>query len=250
MPFLTATAAQPDLGALELGLGEICLRLLCAMVVGLVIGTEREYTNRPAGMRTHILVALGACAVMITGQLIFVQYRAVGGTPDPSRLSAQVITGVGFLGAGTILREGTNVKGLTTAASLWAVACLGIAAGGGYYAVALAGMVFIFITLTIFEVIQNKLVGPGNSLHNYALETDDIAAGLAAINTHAQKQRAGIRDMLTQRLPTGSYQITFRADIGGARGKTRREKFLEALAADPAVTSVRLCREEDHADIL
>ena len=227
----------------ELGLREICLRLLCAMVVGMVIGTEREYTNRPAGMRTHILVALGAASVMITGQMIFLQYSALGATPDPSRLAAQVITGVGFLGAGTILREGTNVKGLTTAASLWAVACLGIAAGGGYYAIALAGMVFIFITLTFFEAIQDKLVGPGVSLNKYCLETKDIAAGLTAINTHALKQRAGIRDMLTQQQPDGSYRITFQAEIGGIRGKKRRAKFLENLAADPAVVSLRIASD-------
>ena len=247
---LTATGIQPELAALELGLGEICLRLLCAMVVGMVIGTEREYTNRPAGMRTHILVALGACAVMLTGQLIFVQYRAYGGTPDPSRLSAQVITGVGFLGAGTILREGTNVKGLTTAASLWAVACLGIAAGGGYYAVALTGMVFIFITLTIFEVLQSKLVGPGNSLHCYRVEASDISAGLRAIHTHAQKYRARVRDMLAETPEGVICRITFRVDIGGARSKTRREKFLEALASDPAVLSVHLCSDEEETSPL
>lgn len=249
MPFLSSVVPA-ELSGLELNFWEICLRLLCAMIVGMVIGTEREYTNRPAGMRTHILVALGACAVMITGQLIFVQYKAVGGTPDPSRLSAQVITGVGFLGAGTILREGTNVKGLTTAASLWAVACLGIAAGGGYYTVALAGMVFIFITLTIFEVIQNKLIGPGNSLQNYRVETAEISAGLGAINNCARKQRAGIRDMLAERLSDESYRITFRADIGGARSKTRRQKFLEELAADPAVTSVHICSEEETSNVL
>lgn len=247
---LFLTAAQQDLSALELGPVEICLRLLCAMAVGMVIGTEREYTNRPAGMRTHILVALGACAVMITGQLIFVQYKAVGGSPDPARLSAQVITGVGFLGAGTILREGPNVKGLTTAASLWAVACLGIAAGGGYYAVALAGMVFIFITLTIFEVIQNKLIGPGSNLHSYCVETGDISAGLSAINTHARKQRAGIRDMLAERLPDGSYRITFRVDIGGARNKVRQEKFLEGLAKDPAVASIHVASEDETSNVL
>ena len=244
MLILTATALSPLGVAPELGLQDICLRLLCAMAVGMVIGTEREYTNRPAGMRTHILVALGACAVMITGQLIFLQYKALGGNPDPSRLSAQVITGVGFLGAGTILREGTHVKGLTTAASLWAVACLGIAAGGGYYAVSIMGMVFIFITLTIFEVLQNKLVGPGSNLHNFTLTTDDIAAALHCISAHAQKHRAGIREMLTHRQEDGSYQITFQVEIGGTRTKVRRQKFLEALASDPAVTSVHVGREE------
>ena len=242
MPYLTQFPP-------ELGLADICLRLLCAMIVGMVIGTEREYTNRPAGMRTHILVALGAASVMITGQMIFLQYSALGATPDPSRLSAQVITGVGFLGAGTILREGTNVKGLTTAASLWSVACLGIAAGAGYYAIALAGMVFIFITLTFFEAIQDKLVGPGLSLHKYILETDDIAAGLGAINTHATKQRAAIRDMRTAQQPGGNYRITFQAEIGGIRGKKRRAKFLETLAADPAVVSLQI-HSGDEASVL
>lgn len=238
MPYLTQFPP-------ELSLGDICLRLLCAMIVGMVIGTEREYTNRPAGMRTHILVALGAASVMITGQMIFLQYSALGATPDPSRLSAQVITGVGFLGAGTILREGTNVKGLTTAASLWAVACLGIAAGAGYYAIALAGMVFIFITLTFFESIQDKLMGPEASLHTYVLETEDISAGLSAIHAHSQKHRAAVRDMLTAHQPDGNYRITFRAEIGGLRGKKRRTCFLESLAADPAVVSLQVCSGEE-----
>ena len=100
---------------------EIIVRLLAAMLLGAVIGTEREYTHRPAGMRTHMLVALGACAVMITGQMIFCQYYPLGATPDPARLAAQVIAGVGFLGAGTIMRDGLSIKGLTTAASVWAV---------------------------------------------------------------------------------------------------------------------------------
>ena len=243
--FLTAVMTQADLAPLELGLKEICLRLLCAMIVGMVIGTEREYTHRPAGMRTHILVALGACAVMITGQLIFVQYRVFGATSDPARLSAQVITGVGFLGAGTILREGTNVKGLTTAASLWAVACLGIAAGGGYYTVALAGMVFIFITLTFFEVIQTKLIGSGTYLHNYRMETDNIAEGIAALTSHAHKQHASIQHMLTQKKEDGSFIITFQADISGPRSKKRRDRFMADLAADTAVISLRICENEE-----
>lgn len=244
MAFLSAVYTDPSIPSL--GLGEICLRLFCAMMVGMVIGTEREYTNRPAGMRTHILVALGACAVMITGQLIFIQYKALGGNPDPSRLSAQVVTGVGFLGAGTILREGTNVKGLTTAASLWAVACLGIAAGGGYYGVALAGMVFIFTTLTIFEVLQVKLIGPGTALHRYTLETEDIAAGLDAVHIHAQKYRAALRSLTTRRMD-GHYQITFEAEIAGTGSKKRRKQFLECLASDPAIIAISIDSEDTAA---
>ena len=223
------------------------MRLLCAMLVGMVIGTEREYTHRPAGMRTHILVALGACAVMITGQLIFVQYRAFGGNSDPARLSAQVITGVGFLGAGTILREGTNVKGLTTAASLWSVACLGIAAGAGYYIVALAGMVFIFITLTFFEVLQTKLIGSGTCLHSYRLETDDVSDGISALNTHAQKHRAAVHGIHTQRQSDGTYLILFQAEISGPKSQKRQSGFVTDLSADVAVASLTVTDSEKAA---
>lgn len=225
---------------MELGLGAICMRLVCAMAVGMIIGTEREYTNRPAGLRTHILVALGACVVTITGQLIFQQYQALGASPDPARLSAQVITGVGFLGAGTILREGSNVKGLTTAASLWAVACLGIAAGFGFYSAAIAGMVFIFITLTILEFFQHKFLGAHEPVKTYVLETGDMAAGLDAINALAQKHMALIQNMQARQQGDNSYRISFRAEIGGIRSKKRQQHFFAGLAAHPAVTSLEI----------
>ena len=232
---LTATAAVPDLQ-----IWQICLRLLCAMIVGMVIGTEREYTHRPAGMRTHILVALGACAVMITGQLIFSQYREYGATPDPARLSAQVITGVGFLGAGTILREGANVKGLTTAASLWSVACLGIAAGAGYYVVALAGMVFIFVTLTIFELLQKAMVRNHKNTLEYCLETTDIAMALQAANRLADENSCELTGIKAEHLPNENYRLSFRAEFGRGNAKQRRSRFFEGLAAEEAVTSVSI----------
>lgn len=247
--FLTAVLTQQDLAPLALSWEAICMRLLCAMLVGMIIGTEREYTHRPAGMRTHILVALGACAVMITGQLIFVQYRVYGGNSDPARLSAQVITGVGFLGAGTILREGTNVKGLTTAASLWAVACLGIAAGAGYYVVALAGMVFIFITLTFFEVIQSKLIGSATSLHRYHMVANNISDGLTALNTHAQKHRVSLRNLHTQCQDDGSYIIIFLAEINGPKNLKRQNRFISGLSADKAVSSLSVSDTETSAAV-
>ena len=232
---LFLTTMQTNALSLELGLAEICMRFLCAMVVGMVIGTEREYTNRPAGMRTHILVALGACAVMITGQTIFVQYKALGGTPDPSRLAAQVITGVGFLGAGTILREGTNVKGLTTAASLWTVAGLGIAAGFGYYSVAIAGMLFVFITLTLFEFLQHKLFAPHGKNGVFIMEAQDLSAGLKALHNHSHDLRIDIHKMSAEQLATGLYRITFESALSGRKAKQRRQKFFDRMTQDPAI---------------
>ena len=229
-----------------LGVWDVFLRMLCSMAVGMVIGTEREYSKRPAGMRTHILVALGACAVMLTGQMVFAQYSVYGATPDPARLAAQVITGVGFLGAGTIMREGPTVRGLTTAASLWAVACLGVAAGGGYYAIALVGMVFIFITLTIFEMLQNRLMGQSSSMVFYCLETRDIATTLEVLNVHARRQNAGIRDMRTLRREDGSFQLLFQADIGGFHCKKRRQRFLDGLATEPIISSLHISAHREN----
>ncbi len=186
------SAAAVDVSTLALGPLDILLRLLCAMLIGAVIGTEREYTHRPAGMRTHMLVALGACAVMITSQLIFWEYRPYGATPDPARLSAQVITGVGFLGAGTILREGPTIKGLTTAASIWSVACLGIAAGGGYYAVALIGTACMMVTLIIFEWLQKKLLRGHYEIYMFEVVCGNVASALELINRLAAEADATV----------------------------------------------------------
>lgn len=223
---------------LDMGIFDILLRLLCALVVGIVIGTEREFTNRPAGLRTHMLVALGASVVMIIGQLIFLQYRQFGATPDPARMAAQVITGVGFLGAGTILREGTNVKGLTTAASLWATACLGLAAGAGYYLVALSGMVFIFATLTIFEVIQDKLFHNSHDPEHYRVTTTNISFCLQAINQAATDTNATVSRIQAQQESGCSYTVTFQADFSGSKVATRKQAFFEKLANTDEVISV------------
>lgn len=237
MPLLSTL--MPEIADLALSHKDILLRLLCAMVVGTVIGIEREYTHRPAGLRTHILVTLGACAVMITGQLIFHQYRPYGGTADPARLAAQVISGVGFLGAGTIMREGVNVKGLTTAASLWAVACLGIAAGGGYYVVALSGMVLMFITLTLLEVVQNVLMrGTKRHAKDYEVVSPNAADAINVINHAAESCFCRISSITIDNLDDG-VRICFHAEFGTGGRKRRQQKFMDTLTADPAIRSLK-----------
>ena len=223
---------------LDPGIGQIVLRLACAMLIGTLIGLEREYTHRPAGLRTHILVALGACAVSVTGEMLFSQYSGMGALPDPARLSAQVITGVGFLGAGTIMKEGATVKGLTTAASVWAVACLGIAAGFGYYALALLGAAFIFITLTAVEALQHRFIRAGSSEVCYNLETADIAATLAHINAIAQEQQVAVLDLAAKRTEMG-YQISFRIHFTGRRHRKHHQRFFDALTRAAEISSVQ-----------
>lgn len=130
--------------------------MLAALLSG-IIGYEREHSHRPAGFRTHILVAIGSALVMLTAVHMNSNTDA---TLDISRMSAAVITGIGFLGAGTILREGFSVKGLTTAASLWAVACIGTAVGGGYETGALVATVVIYFTLnSLKHFVINGSVG-------------------------------------------------------------------------------------------
>lgn len=135
----------------------LLLRIALSISVGLVIGIEREKKNRPAGMRTHVLVCMGACTVALM-ECMFVE--AMRASPDESqvsysfgRLAAQVITGVGFLGAGTIFMTNKKIEGLTTAASLWNAACLGIAVGYGYYLISLMGGALVLLVLVIMQKV-------------------------------------------------------------------------------------------------
>ena len=219
--------AVVDVSVLALGPLDIGLRMMLAMLIGAVIGTEREYTHRPAGMRTHMLVALGACAVMTTSQLIFWQYRPYGATPDPARLSAQVITGLGFLGAGTIMREGPSVKGLTTAASIWATGCLGVAVGG----------VCIMVTLIVFEWLQKKILHNRYSLYIFSVTCTDVAGTLELIHTLAGEADALLNSIHVDEVKTG-FKIRFKADFGGRHSDERLHKFISDLSADPHTSSV------------
>lgn len=132
---------------------EILTRLALACVLGGLIGIERERNKHPAGLRTHVLVCISATLVMLCNIYIFEKYKNFTNV-DPARLGAQVISGIGFLGAGTIIKEGVSVRGLTTAASLWAVACLGIAVGLGFYAGAVLATSFILIILITFSKFE------------------------------------------------------------------------------------------------
>ena len=240
---LTAAIAEtPDLSALAVGPVEVLIRLLCAMFIGAVIGTERELTHRPAGMRTHMLVALGACVVMVTSQMIFHQYRIYGATPDPARLSAQVITGVGFLGAGTIMREGPSIKGLTTAASIWAVACLGIAVGAGYYVLGLTGAAGMMITLVLFEWLQKKLMRSRYAQHMFSVDCHDIAATLERINALAAQYDATLTAMQVNQQGDDVFEISFKADFSGRHSDERMQDFFAALSGDPHTDTVKTGR--------
>lgn len=133
---------------------ELLLRLVLACVFGGIIGYERQSRRKSAGLRTNVLVCLGACLIMILSQEI---YQHVEGktNADPARLAAQVVSGIGFLGAGAIMKEGLTVTGLTTAACLWVVAGVGLAVGGGFYSGAFITTALVFVTLGALSRLDN-----------------------------------------------------------------------------------------------
>ena len=130
-------------------------RLLVAAVLGAVIGIERELHDHPAGVRTHLLVALGSALFTV---LSIVGFPSADGTAtDPSRVAAQIVTGIGFLGAGAIIKYGPSVRGLTTAASLWAAAAIGMAAGAGLPFLGIATTIIVFLSLWPLRLISGRL---------------------------------------------------------------------------------------------
>ena len=138
----------------ELTYMAVGIRILAALILGGVIGLEREMKNRPAGLRTYMLVCVGACLIMMTNQFLY-QTTATG---DPARMSAQVISGIGFLGAGTIVVTRHNqIKGLTTAAGLWACAAVGLSIGIGFYEAALVSGVAIYVVLTLLHRWDDRM---------------------------------------------------------------------------------------------
>ena len=138
----------------EVTLLAVILRIACAAVFGGLLGLEREIKNRAAGLRTYMLVCVGACLVMLTNQYIFQTFNA----SDPVRMGAQVVSGIGFLGAGTIMvTRRHQVKGLTTAAGLWTAAGVGLALGIGFYEAALVGSLAVFCVMTLMQKMDNKV---------------------------------------------------------------------------------------------
>jgi putative Mg2+ transporter-C (MgtC) family protein len=136
----------------------VFLRLLCAVIAGFAVGFEREKRYQPAGLRTHMVLALGAAVIMVMSIALPIQYLDTFPNSDPGRLSAQVISGIGFLGAGAIFRYGFNVRGLTTAASIWTTSGIGLAFGAGLYMIGAIGTAFLIVILRLFGFVEEKMM--------------------------------------------------------------------------------------------
>ena len=163
-------------------LQEIIIRLMFATLVGTLIGLERQLKGHPIGMRTNVLVCISSAMIMILSQRMMADIYAVYGVVSDPRLAAQVITGMGFLGAGTIIHSDSNVNGLTTAASLWSVACIGLVIGVGYYQLAVVATVLVLFVLLMMNYISNYLQRKVQHRHITLKLRPDMDVFLAAIS--------------------------------------------------------------------
>jgi len=217
---------------------ELLIRLLVGTFLAALIGYERHLHGRPAGLRTHLLVGLASTTFMlVSSQFVYFQHYSKDDliAVDPSRIAASVVTGVGFLGGGAILRTGLNVQGLTTAAGLWLVAAIGLSAGAGMYAISLASTILGVVALTLLRRFEHKEDAPlGRKI---TLVLDTTAPPLKTLIAELQRRGIPVRPLEYERLlDEGRLQITLQARISPTKG----EELLGALESHPGVRRVRI----------
>ncbi|HEY4393903.1 MAG TPA: MgtC/SapB family protein [Polyangia bacterium] len=218
---------------------ELLVRILVGTLLGGAIGYERDLHGRPAGLRTHAIVALASATFMVVSTR-FVYYQHYGKDDlvaiDPSRIAASVVSGIGFLGAGAILRDGITIKGLTTAAGLWLVAAIGMAAGGGMYVVSLFATVLGLAALTLLRRFEDR--GLRFSRWRLSLTVDPSRTTLAAITDRLAKLGATIkREEYARTMEGPEARGTFELRLPAAFND---QAIVDALERDDAVRAVKL----------
>jgi putative Mg2+ transporter-C (MgtC) family protein len=217
---------------------DIIIRLSLACLLGGLIGIERETVNRPAGFRTHILVCIGSTLIMLVNLYLFHSFRSYANI-DPARLGAQVISGIGFLGAGTIIRDGSSVKGLTTAAGLWAVAGIGIAIGSGFYIGAIATTIIVLITLIIFSKFEKSFIPHFDNTTSIHVISIDKPGQIGKIGTTLGDLNVAIKNISLS--PIDDVFISIHLDLSIPR-KTSKSMVIEHLLGLDGVTNVELSK--------
>ncbi len=224
----------------ELNIYSLTLRLVLAMLLGGMIGMERGKKRRAAGFRTYLLVSMGAALTMLLGQyfsdMLSSTPGASGISTDLSRLGAQVINGIGFLGAGTIIVTGRQeVKGLTTAAGLWASACMGLAVGAGFYECVLLAFLLILLSIRVLPYIENYIIENSRNINIYVeFEAIDHIGGIIA---QIKKQNVSILDVEIDR-GGGEKKLPSACFILRLQKKMKHVDFLAAVAEDRHICAI------------
>jgi putative Mg2+ transporter-C (MgtC) family protein len=218
---------------------ELLVRILIGTVLGGAIGYERDLHGRPAGLRTHAIVALASATFMVVStRFIYFQHYGKDDlvSVDASRIAASVVSGIGFLGAGAILRDGITIKGLTTAAGLWLVAAIGMAAGGGMYVVSLFATLVGLVALTLLRRFEDR--GVRVSRRRLSLTIDSSRSSMATIAERLAKLGAEVKEEEYERV-TGRAETraTFELRLPPT---CNPQTLIEALERDEAVRSLKL----------
>jgi len=204
----------------------IALKLILAAILGGIIGIEREIRDKPAGLRTNILICVGSALFMSISTKVA---EMLGG--DPTRIAAQIISGIGFLGAGAVLHSHGFVLGLTTAATIWVVAGVGMALGSGMYTVAVFTTVMSLITLYFLSFIEDKI--QGRKSYSYALVVTDLNQALTSINRVLQESSVAAASFNFKK-KAGHYRVWFNLLIP----RETNLKIIQRLSAIPEITQV------------
>lgn len=212
----------------------IAIKLLVAVLCGGAIGLEREASHKPAGLRTNVLVCVGATLFMIVSRHIG------GGAPytDPARLVAQVVTAIGFIGAGVILRSRGSVSGLTTAATILLVGAVGVTIGEGMFTVAAMTTVLIIVVLVVLRKVEKALVR-NRRLFHYRLKTSDVSESLTRLHTLLDEEGLRLDDFSVIDLADGRHELRF-GIVGSLEMNTRLIKLLPEIGSEVQGTTAAI----------
>ena len=216
----------------------VVFRLFLAAFLGGLIGLERESVNKAAGLKTHTLVALGACLVMLTSVAIF---EKNGPGTDSARIAAQVVSGIGFLGAGTIMRSGFGIKGLTTAASLWIVAAIGLAVGLGSYLASITATVIVFLILFLMPHFERKVKNLPQKFKMLEIEMLDKPGQLGLVSSILGELSVQIRKVNIRETETGNVKLFFTIDVPYY---LKEEKILERFNEIMGIEQINFHKSE------
>jgi putative Mg2+ transporter-C (MgtC) family protein len=222
---------------------DLSLRLLLAAIGGAAIGLEREIHDHPAGMRTHLLVAMGSALFAILSGTGYEDafHQGIAAAPDPTRIAAQIVTGVGFLGAGAIIHQGNIIRGLTTAASLWATAAVGLAAGTGQYILGFVAVAIMLISLGPLNAIAARIHPTGSRAVTMRIEIASLHT-LGAVSARIAAASADLSSINSRKLGKGRYEITMEVRL------PRRTSANELLAGLSNVEGVESVDASDIAE--
>lgn len=209
--------------------------VLCVILVG-VVGIEREWRGRSAGLRTHLLVGVGSCIVMIISiygfPLIFQEHR------DVARLAAQVITGVGFLGAGAIIHRNSGIKGLTTAGTIWVAMAIGLACGSFNFIIAIVGTLVIFLVLTLFKKVEARISRRNPTISIIAPIDQPIVEKILIVSKEFDCSIHGVSTQLVEGSSPRMVEVIFQANFES--GEERLMEYVSKLEKETSATNIHL----------